>query len=159
MITPVLFYRDPFAAIRFLEGAFGFETTMLLTGADGRLGHSVLEYEGETISVAGEFESPSLLGPARMRSPASLEGAGSQFLRITVAEPIDQHCERARAAGARITQAPEDQFYGDRTYRSLDPEVHVWNFSQKVKDVSVEQMESATGLKAWTPQKAEEATS
>jgi uncharacterized glyoxalase superfamily protein PhnB len=94
-----------------------------------------------------------------MLSPASLGGAGSQFLRIAVTEPIDQHCERARAAGARITQAPEDQFYGDRTYRALDPEGHVWNFSQKVKDVSVEQMENAAGLKAWTPQKTEEVTS
>jgi uncharacterized glyoxalase superfamily protein PhnB len=159
MITPVLFYRDPIAAIRFLEAAFGFETALLMTDAEGRLGHSELHYDGASISVAGEFESPPLLGPARMLSPASLGGAGSQFLRIAVTEPIDQHCERARAAGARITQAPEDQFYGDRTYRALDPEGHVWNFSQKVKDVSVEQMENAAGLKAWTPQKTEEVTS
>jgi len=85
-----------------------------------------------------------------MRSPASLEGAGSQFLRIAVAEPIDQHCARARAAGARITQAPEDQFYGDRTYRALDPEGHVWNFSQKVREVSIAAMEAASGLTAST---------
>jgi uncharacterized glyoxalase superfamily protein PhnB len=150
MITPVLFYRDPIAAIRFLESAFGFEVAMLLTDANGRLGHSELHYGGEAISVGGEWESPGLLGPAKMRSPASLDGAGTQFLRIAVAEPIDEHCERARAAGARVTQAPEDQFYGDRTYRALDLEGHIWNFSQKVKEVSVAEMESATGLRAST---------
>jgi uncharacterized glyoxalase superfamily protein PhnB len=150
MITPVLFYRDPMGAIRFLQDAFGFEVGMLVTDDQGRLGHSELSYDGAAVSVAGEWESPALLGPARMRSPATLEGAGSQFLRIGVVEPIDQHCERARAAGARITQAPEDQFYGDRTYRALDPEGHVWNFSQKVRDVSVAEMETATGLKVST---------
>jgi uncharacterized glyoxalase superfamily protein PhnB len=150
MITPVLFYRDPMAAIRFLQDAFGFEVAMLLTDDQGRLGHSELRYDGASISVGGEWESQALLGPARMRSPSSLEGAGSQFLRIGVAEPIDAHCERARAAGARITQTPEDQFYGERTYRALDPEGHVWNFAQKVRDVSVAEMESTSGLKAST---------
>jgi uncharacterized glyoxalase superfamily protein PhnB len=150
MITPVLFYRDPIAAIRFIEQAFGFEVAMLMTDDQGRLGHSELNYDGAAISVGGEWQSEALLGPARMRSPASLDGAGSQFLRISLSEPIDQHCERARAAGARITQAPEDQFYGERTYRALDPEGHVWNFAQKVRDVSVSDMEAASGLKTST---------
>ncbi len=35
MITPVLFYQDPKAAIGFLERAFGFETVMLLTDDQG----------------------------------------------------------------------------------------------------------------------------
>jgi uncharacterized glyoxalase superfamily protein PhnB len=159
MITPVLFYRDPMAAIEFLKRAFDFEVAMLLTDDQGRLGHSELYYDGAAISVGGEWESPALLGPAKMRSPASLGGVGSQFLRIAVVEPIDAHCERARAAGAIITQAPEDQFYGDRTYRALDPEGHVWNFTQKVAEVSISEMEAASGLKAWTPDKTEAATS
>jgi uncharacterized glyoxalase superfamily protein PhnB len=80
-----------------------------------------------------------------MRSPASLGGAGTQFLRITLEEGIDQHAERARSAGAKITQAPQDQFYGARTYRAMDPEGHVWNFSQVVKDVSGADIEKAVG--------------
>ena len=150
MITPVLFYRDPKAAISFLERAFGFEIAMLLTDDQGRIGHSELTYDGAAISVGGEWESEALLGPAKMRSPVTLDGAGSQFLRIAVSEPIDEHCERARGAGARVTQAPEDQFYGDRTYRALDPEGHVWNFSQKVREVSLADMQSASGLTAST---------
>jgi uncharacterized glyoxalase superfamily protein PhnB len=150
MITPVLFYREPLAAIRFLQVAFGFEVAMLLIDNQGRLGHSELHYDGGAVSLAGEWESEALLGPARMRSPASLGGAGSQFLRIGLSEPLDAHCERARSAGARITQPPEDQFYGERTYRALDPEGHVWNFSQKVKAVSVSEMEAVSGLTAST---------
>ena len=58
--------------------------------------------------------------------------------------------ERARAAGAHISQEPEDQFYGDRTYRAIDPEGHVWVFTQPVRAVSVAEQEAATGLKIAT---------
>jgi len=87
-----------------------------------------------------------LIGPASMRSPASLEGRGTQFIRVELAEGIDGHCARAEAAGARITQRPADQFYGARVYRALDPEGHVWNFDQKIADLSMADMEKASGL-------------
>ena len=85
-----------------------------------------------------------------MKSPQNLGGDGSQFMRVQLADGIDAHCAQARAAGARITAEPADQFYGARTYRALDPEGHVWNFSQEVRVVSGEQMEAASGLKIRT---------
>jgi uncharacterized glyoxalase superfamily protein PhnB len=98
------------------------------------------------IGIGGEWASPELLGPAAMKSPASLGGVGTQFIRVHLTAGIDAHCEVARKAGARITQEAADQFYGSRTYRALDPEGHVWNFDQPVADVSVEEMEKASGL-------------
>ncbi len=145
-VTPVIFYRDPIAAMRFLEDAFGFETTTLVTDKEGRVGHAEMAVGEAVIGVGGEWGSPELLGPATLKSPASLGGAGTQFIRVHMADGIDAHCERARKAGARITQAPLDQFYGSRTYRALDPEGHVWNFDQVVAEVSVEEMEKATDL-------------
>ena len=62
-------------------------------------------------------------------------------------EDIDGHCARAKAAGAEIIQAPETQFYGDRSYRARDPEGHIWTFGQTVKKVSREEAEKASGLK------------
>ncbi len=81
-----------------------------------------------------------------MKSPSSLDGVGTQFVRVHLAEGVDAHCERARTAGARITQAPADQFYGARTYRALDLEGHVWNFDQQVAEVSLADMAKASGL-------------
>ena len=81
-----------------------------------------------------------------MRSPASLEGRGTQFIRVHLADGIDAHFEHAKAADARILAEPEDQFYGARVYRAMDPEGHVWNFSQEVRVVSNADMEAATGL-------------
>lgn len=145
-VVPCAFYKDPLAALKWLETAFGFETTLLLTDAEGNVGHAEMDCLGSPICIGGEWAGPQL-GGAAMKSPASLGGVGTQFIRIALAEGLDAHCERARAAGARITDEPTDQFYGARTYRAMDPEGHVWNFSQEVRPVSDEEMERVSGLK------------
>jgi uncharacterized glyoxalase superfamily protein PhnB len=145
-VMPTVFYKDPMGAMDWLEKAFGLELGLVVTDNEGRLGHAEISWRGSPIAVGGEWSSAALLGPASMKSPASLDGAGTQFIRLFLDDGIDAHCERARAAGARITQEPETQFYGARTYRALDLEGHVWNFSQLVQDLSVAQMEAASGL-------------
>jgi uncharacterized glyoxalase superfamily protein PhnB len=132
-LTPQIFYRDPKAALAWLEQAFGFETTMVVTDEAGNLGHAEMAWRGAPMSIAAELESPEIIGPARMRSPASLDGRGTQFVRVEIDGDMAAHCAGAKAAGATITQEPADQFYGQRTYRALDPEGHVWTFSQDVE--------------------------
>ena len=87
-----VFYREPLAALKWLEAAFGFETTSLVTDAEGKVGHSQMEFHGGAINVGGEWQGPPL-GPAKMRSPASLDGVGTQFIRIHLTEGLDAHCE------------------------------------------------------------------
>ncbi len=150
VFVPAVFYKNPMAALRWLEKAFGFEVSILLTDADGKLAHSQVTFHGGAVQIGGEWESAELTGEAKMRSPASVGGANTQFIRIYLDEGLDAHCEVARAAGARILAEPEDQFYGARAYRAMDPEGHVWNFSQEVRVVSGEDMEKASGLKIHT---------
>lgn len=147
--VPAVFYKDPVAALKWLERVFGFETVTLVTDAEGKLAHSEMSFHGGHVQVGGEWEG-AIVGPARMRSPASVEGINTQFVRIHLEEGLDAHCEHARTAGARILDEPTDQFYGARTYRAMDPEGHVWNFSQEVRVVTGEEMEKATGLKFQT---------
>lgn len=146
---PTAFYRDPMAALRWLEKAFGFETTTLVTEPGGQVGYSEMSFHGGVVSINPEFTG-DIVGGVRMTSPLALEGRCTQFIRVHLAEGIDEHCARARAAGARITQAPEDQFYGERTYRCLDLEGHVWNFAQPVAAPTLAEMEAASGLKMGT---------
>lgn len=145
-VVPCLFYKDPIAAMRWLEQAIGCETTELVVDAEGRVGHAEVSFRGCPIGIAEEWSGPQIAN-LPMRSPASLQGANSQFLRLSVDSGLDELCERARASGARITQEPADQFYGERTFRIADPEGHVWNFGQAVAQPSVAEMEKATGLK------------
>jgi uncharacterized glyoxalase superfamily protein PhnB len=132
-------YRDPKAALKWLTEAFGFETVMLIE-EDGKLAHSQMRFENGLVMVGNEWS-------ADHKSPASIGGKNTQTVHIQLTSDIDAHCERARKAGAEIIAEPEDQFYGDRTYRCRDPEGHIWTVAQTVKAVTREEAEAATGLK------------
>ena len=139
-LSSALFYRDPRAALAWLEKAFGFEVTMLIETAEGDVAHSQMTYGVSLIMVGSEWS-------ADHQSPASVSGRNTQAVHIQIDDDIVGHCQRARDAGAVIIAELEDQFYGDRTYRCRDPEGHIWTVSQTVKTVSREEAEAATGLK------------
>ena len=72
-------------------------------------------------------------------------GVNTQTLHVDVPSDLEAHRDRARAAGAVIAQEPEDQFYGDRIYRAIDLEGHMWTFSMHVRDVTRQEAEQAIG--------------
>jgi uncharacterized glyoxalase superfamily protein PhnB len=88
------------------------------------------------------------------KSPASIGGKNTQtvhmHLTLEHGGDLTAHCERARKAGAKILQEPEMQFYGDRSYRAVDPEGHIWTFSETVQETSPEEWEKTTGLRTRT---------
>ena len=139
VFTSALYYRDPMAAIDWLELAFGFTRSLLITDRKGRFGHAEMRCGDGVLMVGGEWA-------AFTASPASLDGKNTQSVHVLLAQDLDAHCARARAAGAAIVQEPEDQFWGDRTYRAQDPEGHVWTFCQVVRVVSREDAERDSGL-------------
>ena len=136
-ILPYLNYADPKPVIEFLINAFGFEQGLLLDMPDGSVGHCELQMNGETLMLSSEFPEGGL------SSPKSLGGVHATVL--VYVDDVDAHFEHARAAGAQIVEEPTDQFYGDRTYRALDPEGVGWEFHQHVRDVTPEEMMAAMG--------------
>jgi PhnB protein len=120
-IYPYLLYEDAAAALSFLSRAFGFEETMRMPNPDGRVGHAEMELGDQKIML-GQPEEP--------RSPKRL--GGTPVLLYVYVEALDEHCERARAAGATIDEEPADQEYGDRRYHALDPEGHSWFFAERL---------------------------
>ena len=139
-LSSALSYRDPKAALKWLERAFGFETFMVIMDADGNQVHSEMRFGDGVIMVGGEWSDDH-------KSPASLGAKNTQTVHVQLSEDVDRHCARAKAAGAEIIQQPDTQFYGDRTYRARDVEGHIWTFGQTVKQVSREEAEKASGLK------------
>ena len=139
-LASAVFYRDPWAALDWLERAFGFERSMVITNPDGSLGHSEMRFGNGYLMVGSEWADYTA-------SPASVGGKNTQTVHVQLLADIDAHCERAHAEGAVIEQEPADQFYGDRSYRARDPEGHVWTFGQTVTPFSLEESERATGMK------------
>ena len=132
--TTALFYKDPLAALQWLEKAF-----VVITDAEGKLVHSEMKFGDGYIMVGGEWDF--------VASPVAAGGRNTQTTHVQLKDGIDAHCQLARAAGAVIVREPADQFYGDRSYMAKDPEGHVWSFAQTVRPVSREEAERASGLK------------
>jgi uncharacterized glyoxalase superfamily protein PhnB len=129
-------YKDPKAALKWLEEAFGFEPIVVMLNDAGQVMHSEMRVGNGVIMVAGEWSTLN-------KSPASVDGVNTQTVHVQMTDDVDTHCQRARKAGAKIVREPETQFYGDRTYRAEDPEGHVWSFGQKIKEMTSEEWDAA----------------
>jgi uncharacterized glyoxalase superfamily protein PhnB len=138
-ISSALSYRDPVAALKWLEAAFGFEPFMVICDPAGNLVHSEMRLAEGVIMVGNEWTEDH-------KSPASLGGKTTQTVHVQLKEGLDAHCERARAAGAVIQQEPDTQFYGDRTYRARDPEGHIWTFGQTIQRLTREEWDKVGGV-------------
>ncbi len=133
-ISSSVFYDDAATAIDWLVRAFGFEVQERVEDEQGRIVHSQLVLDGGLIMVGQTGLQPDR---AYQQSPRTVGGANTQSLVIYV-DDADAHCERARAAGAKITVEPATQDYGegywvDRSYGVLDPEGHHWWFLQRLR--------------------------
>jgi len=137
---PSLAYKDNRAALEWLQKAFGFELSEILTDAENNIVHAEMTYGDGVVMIGREWADWT-------RSPASLGGKNTQRVHVRIERAIDEHCARARQAGAKIVMEPADQFYGDRCYIATDLEGHYWTFSQAVREVPQAEMEKATGFK------------
>ena len=136
-----MIYQDDRAALEWLEKAFGFEVSLIVTDETGAIGHAEMRFGNGIVMVAHQWAP-------EMKSPKTAGGGtNTQFQHVHLDTDVDAHCARARSAGARIVQEPTDQFYGARTYRCLDHEGHLWVFAQTRKVLSFAEMEAATGGK------------
>jgi uncharacterized glyoxalase superfamily protein PhnB len=117
-VYPVLRYRDPAAAIRFLVDAFGFREPHVTPDPDGTITHAELTWEpngGLMLSARREDGDPK---------PWDVAGPSLVYL---VADDVDAHHDKAVAAGAEIVFGPTDMPYGSREYLARDPEGHLWS--------------------------------
>ena len=135
-------YREPRAALDWLARAFGFEVTMAIEGADGdsTMSHYEMAMGGRGRIMIGSESA------AWTRSPASIGGANTQSTHVELTGDLDGHCEQAperRRHHRRRARGP--QFYGDRTYRAVNLEGHVWTFSMHVRDMTRAEAEAAIG--------------
>ena len=139
-ISSAVCCEEPEAALRWLEDVFGFEPSMVIVGPNDELLHSEMRVGDGLIMISSEWS-------AMHRSPASIGGLNTRTIHVQLTTDIDARCERARNAGATIAMEPTTQFYGDRTYRVVDPEGHIWSFGQRVKQIASDDWDWAMGVK------------
>ncbi|HUX43749.1 MAG TPA: VOC family protein [Terracidiphilus sp.] len=120
-LAPMLSVRQGARAVEFYKATFGAEELFRLDGDDG----SVI---AQLAVGASEFwvadESPEHLN----FSPDTLDGSTARMVLVT--EDPDSLFQRAISAGARVIWPVEDQPYGWRVGRLVDPFGHHWEIGK-----------------------------
>ena len=143
--TPIQVYltvRDGDAASRFYQRAFGAKETMRQLAEDKtRLMHCDLAAFGGSIMLSDEFPE---MGTSDTLSPLSRGGASVTIhVNLPKSGDIDRVMENAASAGAKITMAAADMFWGARYGRMLDPFGHSWSFGAPTAQREAEQAAAA----------------
>jgi len=131
--TPYLAIKGAAAAIEFYKKAFGATEIMRMAGPDGRIGHAEIKIGKAKLMLADEHPEIGFLGPRTL--------GGSPITIHVYVEDVDALVAQAAAAGAKVTRAVADQFYGDRAGQLEDPFGHVWFFATHKEDLSNEELQ------------------
>ncbi len=126
-LTPYLTVSDGERALRFYEKAFGFAPGEVMRTPDGNIGHAEMRYQGNTIIMF----APEGAWGSEAKTPAHM-GAKLPSNLYLYCENVDALTSRAKAAGAQVTQEPQDMFWGDRTASFTDPDGYDWMFATNV---------------------------
>ena len=131
-VFPMLVCQSPEAEMNFCAAAFGAVEQVRRPGPDGSPIHIAMRISDAFLVVQSEF--PDV---AASRVPDA-DGSSPVVIFVYVAD-VDQALERALAAGAKILIPAQNQFWGDRTARILDPSGHVWTVASRIEETSEEQ--------------------
>ncbi len=131
-VVPYLTVDDAEAALDFYARAFGATETLRLKMGD-KVGHAEIEIAGSRLMLSGEWPPMDILGP-------KARGGATAAFSIMVPD-ADAAYARAIAAGAIADRPPEDEFYGDRVGKVIDPFGHRWSLHTHKQHYSAEELQ------------------
>jgi uncharacterized glyoxalase superfamily protein PhnB len=126
-MTPVLRYRNPGAAARWLCDAFGFREHESAQESDHHVKYILLRLGDSGVLVRPVANS---VFDDLMVEPSAVGGGNTHVLYLPIPD-AELHCERAKAAGAKVELEPQEDGLGGHFYTCRDPEGHLWSFGTK----------------------------
>ena len=131
-VSPYLIAEDAGQLLEFMQKAFGAEETFRMEMPDGSVGHAEVRI-GDSVVMVG--------------------GAGGAWPAVRAAihlyvPDVDATYQAALAAGARSTEEPADQFYGDRRANVVDAAGNQWFIATHVEDVPPEELEQRAAARS-----------
>jgi len=131
-VFPMLVCQNPESEMNFCAAAFGAVEQVRRPGPAGTPIHIAMRIDEAFLVVQSEF--PDVVAS---RAPSS-DGSSPVVLFVYVAD-VDQAVERAVAVGAKVLIPAQNQFWGDRTARIMDPSGHVWTVASRIEETTAEQ--------------------
>ena len=130
-VFPMLVCPSPESAMNFCAAAFGAVEQVRRPGPDGSAIHIAMRIHGAFLVVQSEFRN---VNQSRVPSP---DGSSPVVIFVYVTD-VDQAVERAVAMGATVLSPAQNQFWGDRTARIMDPSGHVWTVASRIEETTEE---------------------
>ena len=131
VVMPMLVCRDAGAELDFCKTTFGAVERVSRPGPDGAVAHALVTIGGAMVMIEGEWPTFDSRAPR-------VDGSSPVLIYVYV-DNVDLVVERAVAAGAKVLVPIQNQFWGDRTGRIMDPSGHVWIISTRVEETSEDQ--------------------
>lgn len=119
-IYPAFRYADAWAAIAFLEAAFGFTRGAVFEGPDRTVGHAELQLGTASIGLNSAT-------PPQPDNPWTSVRCGI-YVALPDSTAVDAHHAHAVAAGAQVARPLGDTDYGSHDYSVWDCAGHLWCF-------------------------------
>jgi PhnB protein len=130
-VFPMLVCQSPEAEMNFCATAFAAVEQVRRPGPDGSPIHIAMRINDAFLVVQSEF--PDVVA-SRAPSP---DGSSPVVIFVYVAD-VDLAVDRAVAIGAKVLMPAQDQFWGDRTARIIDPSGHVWTVASRIEETTEE---------------------
>jgi PhnB protein len=138
-LTPSVAVESAAKAIEFYKRAFGAKERMRMPGPGDTVAHAELEIGDSVLMLSDPFPQSSVKPPKEL--------GGTTVGIFLYVEDVDEVVQQAVDAGASVTMAVEDQFWGDRFGVVADPFGHQWMIATHKEDLSPEEM-AARGAEA-----------
>ena len=132
-VTPFLTVDDAARAIEFYQRAFGATERGRMLGPDGKVAHAEIQIGDSVVMLSDPFPHSTVKPPTEL--------GGTSVGVFVYVEEVDAVFHQAVDAGATVTMALEDMFWGDRFGSVTDPYGHHWSLATHVEDVPPEEME------------------
>jgi PhnB protein len=137
-ISPHLSVDDVAKSLDYYERVLGFQKGLTLPDEEGGGGLSHGEARlGELMVMFGPAGHPENRTREKLEKAGGVKGAGITLYLDIGEQDIDRYYEDVKAAGAKVTEEIEDQFWGDRTFTIEDPDGYVITFAKHVRDVEM----------------------
>ncbi len=134
-LTPHLVCAGAADAIEFYKQAFNAVELSRLPGPQGKLMHAMLRIGNSALMLNDENPQWCAFGPKSLK--------GSPVTIHLYVENVDATVEQAVGAGAKITMATADMFWGDRYAVLEDPFGHRWSVATHQRDLSPREIQEA----------------
>ncbi|MGA8709688.1 MAG: VOC family protein [Thermoplasmata archaeon] len=124
-VTAYLTVDGGLAALEFYKHAFGARELMRRVTPDGKLIHGQLRIGDSIVLLSDRFPDSTTAAPSAI-------GTTTVSLHL-YSKNVDALWDRAVAAGAKVSMPLENQFWGERYGRLIDPFGHHWSLAMRVR--------------------------